>query len=89
VWCKQQTTKEPTKKDKKKKEAKEQFSSSAEKIMAVEPSIEVNWTIPKAFQENAERRVRRFPQNPEKHWGPKKAATGIKRKADDQNPEIS
>jgi tRNA (guanine26-N2/guanine27-N2)-dimethyltransferase len=89
VWYKQQTTKEPTKKDKKKKEAKEQFSSSAEKIMAVEPSIEVNWTIPKAFQENAERRVRRFPQNPEKHWGPKKAATGIKRKADDQNPEIS
>jgi tRNA (guanine26-N2/guanine27-N2)-dimethyltransferase len=89
VWCKQQTTKEPTNKDKKKKEAKEQFSSSAYKIMAVEPSIEVNWTIPKAFEENAKKGVRRFPQNPEKHWGPKKAATGIKRKADDQNPEIS
>jgi tRNA (guanine26-N2/guanine27-N2)-dimethyltransferase len=54
--------------------------SAADKILAVEPSIHVDFTILKKEQEtNSSRssKVPRFPMNPEKHWGPKKAASGL------------
>jgi tRNA (guanine26-N2/guanine27-N2)-dimethyltransferase len=58
--------------------------SAAAKILAVKPSIEVDFTIPKSFQKN--NKVSRFPNNPEKNWGPKRKASG-KRKADDGGEE--
>ena len=55
--------------------------SAAAKILAKEPSIEVDFTSrgnqPKKLD------VSRFPLNPERNWGPKKAASGIKRKAEE------
>ena len=87
VWHRDQPPRDLlSNKEKKRKEAKNQISSAAEKILATEPAITVNWTIPKIFE--SAKKVSRFPQNPEKHWGPKKAATGVKRKAEDQNIEI-
>ena len=87
VWHRDQPPRDLlSNKEKKRKEAKNQISSAAEKILATEPAITVNWTIPKIFE--SAKKVSRFPQNPEKHWGPKKAATGVKRKAEDKNIEI-
>jgi len=85
VWHKAQPQKELSKKEKTKNEGKIEISSAADKILAVEPTIVVDWTIPNTCE--PVKKVSRFPQNPEKHWGPKKAATGIKRKAGDQHPE--
>lgn len=55
----------------------------AEKILAVDPSIKVDFTILDKVKNKTS--VLRFPMNPESGWGPKKAATGYKRKADDNN----
>jgi tRNA (guanine26-N2/guanine27-N2)-dimethyltransferase len=49
------------------------------------PSMEFDFTIPKSMKKNSN--VRRFPQNPEKHWGPKRMASGYKRKTDSENGE--
>jgi tRNA (guanine26-N2/guanine27-N2)-dimethyltransferase len=51
--------------------------SPAAKIFSKPPSIileEVDFTIPKSFKTNND--VSRFPLNPEKHWGPKRKASG-------------
>ena len=54
--------------------------SAAELILAVEPKIQVDFTIPESMKTQAG--PARFPMNPEKHWGPKRAATGFKRVVD-------
>jgi len=64
-----------------KEKAKETKMTVAEKILAVEPTIKVDFTIPKELKEI--KKVCRFPKNPEAHWGPKKAASGYKRKAEE------
>jgi tRNA (guanine26-N2/guanine27-N2)-dimethyltransferase len=51
--------------------------SAAEMILAAEPKIQVDFTIPESMKKQAG--LARFPMNPEKHWGPKRAATGSKR----------
>jgi tRNA (guanine26-N2/guanine27-N2)-dimethyltransferase len=56
--------------------------SPASKIMATTPSIEVDFAIRKSDSDMSSARVTRFPLNPEKHWGPKRKASG-KRKADE------
>jgi tRNA (guanine26-N2/guanine27-N2)-dimethyltransferase len=56
--------------------------SPASKILSKETSIKVDFTIPEAMKGND--KISRFPQNPEKHWGPKRKASGaVKRKSDD------
>jgi tRNA (guanine26-N2/guanine27-N2)-dimethyltransferase len=57
--------------------------SVAEKILAVEPSIIADFSIPKSMKYNNEEAVARFPMNPEPNWGPKAKASGHKRKAED------
>eukprot|EP00978_Attheya_sp_CCMP212_P013364 scaffold33622_cov51-Attheya_sp.AAC.5 len=59
-------------------EEQKQRSTVAERILAVPPSIQVDFTIPNDFESNR-RKATRFPQNPEANWGPKPAA-GKKRK---------
>jgi tRNA (guanine26-N2/guanine27-N2)-dimethyltransferase len=56
--------------------------SVAEKIIAVEPSIEVDFSIPKGMKLSREQGVARFPVNPQPNWGPKPKASGHKRKAE-------
>lgn len=55
--------------------------SSGEKILAVEPAITVDFTLTSEVRNKA--KALRFPMNPEANWGPKKAASGYKRKVDD------
>jgi tRNA (guanine26-N2/guanine27-N2)-dimethyltransferase len=55
--------------------------SPAAKILSQEPVIKVDFTIPQSMQGNS--KVSRFPQNPEKHWGPKRKASGVV-KSDDE-----
>lgn len=65
---------------------KPQEGSTAEKILAKERTLkEIDWSIPKSLKKskdttgedgNKKKRISRFPLNPEKHWGPKRAATG-------------
>ncbi len=59
--------------------------STAEKILAIERTLkEVDWSIPEPLKKskiissngNKKKRISRFPLNPEKNWGPKRAATG-------------
>ena len=61
--------------------------SAAEKILAIEQTLkEIDWSVPKSLKKstqktssnsgNKKKRISRFPMNPEKHWGPKRAATG-------------
>lgn len=57
--------------------------SAAQKILAVEPKILVNFTIPESMKKHTG--LARFPMNPEKNWGPKRAATGFKRSADNHD----
>jgi tRNA (guanine26-N2/guanine27-N2)-dimethyltransferase len=63
--------------------------SAADKILAVEPSIEVNFSTPSSVQaaSNANAKVSRFPLNPQANWGPKPRASGNKRKAEDPSQE--
>ena len=61
-----------------------QEGSPAWMIMSKEPSIAVDFTVPKSFKRNSRSDVKRFPMNPSKFWGPKQAATGHKRKADEK-----
>ena len=56
--------------------------SPGEKILAVEPSIKVDFTITDEVKNKT--KALRFPVNPEPNWGPKKAASGYKRKADEK-----
>jgi tRNA (guanine26-N2/guanine27-N2)-dimethyltransferase len=51
------------------------------RILEKEPILEPNWEIPGIlFRERPA--VARYPQNPEKYWGPKARAVGKKRKAE-------
>jgi tRNA (guanine26-N2/guanine27-N2)-dimethyltransferase len=66
--------------------------SAAAQILAKKASIDVDFTIPKSFTTRPN--VSRFPLNPEKHWGPKRKASGTgtvppatKRKAKDDGEE--
>jgi len=79
VWIQQNPNKKQPEKD-----------SPAEKILAVEPVSKIDFTIPPdlkqqmaANSKNGGKKVSRFPMNPEANWGPKKAASGHKRKADE------
>lgn len=70
--------------------------SAAEKILATKHTLkEIDWSNPKSltqsFGNNAnntnsgnKKKISRFPMNPEKHWGPKRAATG-KRSGDEKD----
>jgi tRNA (guanine26-N2/guanine27-N2)-dimethyltransferase len=51
-------------------------------ILAVAPTIQVDFTIPKEMKNKNNHKIARFPMNPEKNWGPKPRATG-KRKRND------
>jgi len=55
--------------------------SAAQMILGVEPTIQVDFRIPESMKEQSG--PARFPLNPEKNWGPKRAATGHKRTARD------
>mmetsp|Transcript_11181 Transcript_11181/g.26875 ORF Transcript_11181/g.26875 Transcript_11181/m.26875 type:complete len:288 (+) Transcript_11181:74-937(+) len=60
--------------------------SAAEKILAIERTLkDVDWTIPACLRKGSGmtgnngkkmNKISRFPLNPEKNWGPKRAATG-------------
>ena len=57
--------------------------SVAQKIISKESSsIDVNFTIPESLRKGSNKRVARFPKNPQANWGPKSKASGHKRKAD-------
>lgn len=58
-----------------------EFKSVAEKILCVEPTIQVDFTIVDEVRNR--KKACRFPMNPEANWGPKKAASGYKRKIDE------
>lgn len=84
VWCKKNPPKNAPDKE-----------SSGGKILAVEPTSEIDFTHPKelkaqiaansrSFKKGGKKKVSRFPMNPEANWGPKKAASGHKRKADER-----
>lgn len=64
AWAKENPPKKPPAED-----------SSAAKILAQDSTIEVDFTIPKSMKESE--KVSRFPQNPEKNWGPKRRANNM------------
>lgn len=74
AWCREHPPKENRKKHK-------IGDETAKKILAVESSIQVDFTVPKGFDEK--KKAQRFPENPEKNWGPKPRASGHKRKGVD------
>lgn len=55
--------------------------TTSEKILAKEIKTKVDFTIPDQLKDK--KKVCRFPMNPQAHWGPKKAASGYKRKLDE------
>ncbi len=70
AWAKENPPKKPLPED-----------SAGAKIMAMAPTIPVDFTIPESMMQQKKENpdVRRFPQNPQKNWGPKRKASGIKR----------
>lgn len=92
AWCKANPPKISKKKQKKlaanetdNANGEPKQVSAADKILAVEPSIEVDFTVPKGGKG---KKVSRFPQNPEKNWGPKKAASGKRKRDDAEEPQL-
>eukprot|EP00546_Thalassionema_frauenfeldii_P000466 CAMPEP_0178938986 /NCGR_PEP_ID=MMETSP0786-20121207/26632_1 /TAXON_ID=186022 /ORGANISM="Thalassionema frauenfeldii, Strain CCMP 1798" /LENGTH=101 /DNA_ID=CAMNT_0020617759 /DNA_START=1053 /DNA_END=1358 /DNA_ORIENTATION=- len=61
--------------------------TAGQKILAVSPSIEVDFTPTHSKKRDISEKVARFPMNPEKHWGPKSRAVGKKRKLDEAHEE--
>ncbi|KAL3904134.1 MAG: hypothetical protein SGILL_010187 [Bacillariaceae sp.] len=57
--------------------------SPAAMILSKKRIIEVDFTMPEGGLGSSKEKVSRFPMNPESHWGPKKMATGKKKKDDD------
>ncbi|KAG7363778.1 S-adenosyl-L-methionine-dependent methyltransferase [Nitzschia inconspicua] len=63
-----------------------QEGSAAAKILAKQKTIEVDFTMPKGgipgsnssstSKKDGKKKVSRFPNNPESHWGPKRKASG-------------
>jgi tRNA (guanine26-N2/guanine27-N2)-dimethyltransferase len=78
AWCKTNPPKKPP-----------LAGSVAAKILAIEPSIEANFSIPEGMINAKSEGVARFPMNPEPNWGPKAKASGNKRKADDNGGKAS
>lgn len=79
VWCK----------DNPPKKTPEEGSAGA-KILAEEPiTKDIDFTIPESLKKQLAtetedgKKISRFPMNPEANWGPKKAASGQKRKVDE------
>lgn len=63
--------------------------SPAAKILAVEPTSDIDFTMPKSLKQASVNRkaggkVTRFPMNPQAHWGPKAKASGQKRKSEER-----
>ena len=58
--------------------------TTGQKILAKDLSIKVDFTIPKSLASGKKKAIR-FPMNPESNWGPKKAASGYKRKHEESN----
>ena len=80
AWCKKNPPKKEPEKD-----------SAAGKILAIQPTSEINFDHPKELRQQiaantkgGKKKVSRFPMNPEANWGPKKAASGHKRKVDER-----
>jgi tRNA (guanine26-N2/guanine27-N2)-dimethyltransferase len=68
AWCKRNPScKQPSQ------------DSTAGKILAIKPTNEIDFTIPRHLTKA--RSVARFPENPQPNWGPKPMASGHKRKA--------
>ena len=74
--------------------------STAAKILATERTLkEVDWSIPESLRKagtmmttkngKSKKKISRFPLNPEKHWGPKRAATGTRSTTDSNENEKS
>mmetsp|Transcript_5466 Transcript_5466/g.6030 ORF Transcript_5466/g.6030 Transcript_5466/m.6030 type:complete len:599 (+) Transcript_5466:208-2004(+) len=60
--------------------------STASKILAMKRTItDVDFSIPKSTKKST-KKISRFPVNPQKHWGPKRAATGIVARPNDKLP---
>ena len=68
AWCKEHPPKEGRKK------SKNDEHDAGKKILAVEPSITVDFTVPEGFDQK--KKATRYPVNPEKNWGPKPRASG-------------
>lgn len=75
TWCKENRPQESSKRD------KQQAVETKNKILATEPTIQVDFSVPEGLDER--KKATRYPANPEKHWGPKPRASGQKRKAED------
>ena len=74
AWCKENPPPGSTKRSQK------HDDNVKRKILDVEPSIKVDFSVPKVL--DRKKKAQRFPENPEKNWGPKPRASGSKRKAD-------
>lgn len=99
AWCKEHPPKPKSKKkeNKRKKRRKDGKQPDAEeeqekrdeplypgeKILAKEQSTEIDFTIASEIANKT--KALRFPMNPEANWGPKKAASGYKRKSDEED----
>lgn len=75
AWCKKYPTSQNTNK---KKKDKNRSKNSGKQILAIEPSIEVDFTVPKILQKSNNKKVKRFPLNPQANWGPKPKALRLK-----------
>ena len=56
----------------------EDKDSAAAKILAVEPTLEANFSTTAALRQK-QTKARRWAPNPEEYWGPKAAARGKKK----------
>lgn len=91
AWCQKHP---PSNKKKKKKKnnnnndnnttttatTRQEEESAAEKILKVEPSIQVDFTV----RQQPTSSVARFPMNPEKNWGPKPRASGKRKREEEE-----
>jgi len=72
AWCKENPT---SNKRNKKENTQNILTKSRESILAVLPSIDVDFTIPEELKKGYRKKVRRFPMNPQANWGPKPKAS--------------
>ena len=56
----------------------------SQKILAVEPKIQVDFHVTKPEGFGKKKRAACFPMNPAANWGPKPRAVGYKRKQEDE-----
>merc|ERR1712232_1268386 len=55
---------------------KKEFVSAGEKILAIEAKAKVDFSVPEGGLKKKEKKLVRFPLNPEANWGPKPRASG-------------